>query len=129
VRCTLVKFTILAAFEDGEVPQLEDLGDRLAEVVRYEAGTLTAAAEYESVQAQVDNDDPDDALGDALATQFPSDTLPVGPTPGVKVLGRNGTFKQARLTRKEHRIELWLGTAKERYPLVSFPAGDDGKES
>jgi hypothetical protein len=49
------------------------------------------------------------------------DVLMVGPVPGVKVLGRNGTFRNARLTRNENRIELWLGTEKERFPLVTFP--------
>jgi hypothetical protein len=125
VKCTLVRLTILAAFDAGEVPPLEDLGDRLAEVVRADAGTLTVATEYDSVAATVDTDD-DDGLINALTDTFPTDTLPVGPTPGVKVLGRNGTFKGARLTREENRIELWLGTEKERYPLVSFPAGDEG---
>lgn len=126
-RRTLVKFTLLAAFEGGEeipMAHLEDLGDHLAELLRQNDRILTVASEYDSIEARVREDEE----LDALVKHFPSDTLPVGPVPGVKVLGRNGTFKGARLTRKDHRIELWLGTKKERFPLVVFPAGQEHNE-
>ena len=35
-------------------------------------------------------------------------------------------FKRARLERKDRHVELWLGTEKERYPLVTFPTEEGG---
>src|SRR4051812_60843 len=106
---TLVKFTLLAAF-DGTLTgaRLEAIGDRLAEQLRDEKQTRTVASEYDDVATTLPRVDDDDALADALDKQFPNDGLPIGPCPGVRVLGRNGTFQQARLTRNEEHLELWL---------------------
>ena len=87
---TLVKFTLLAAFDDkGPLPHLEDLGDRLAEMIRDVDGVVTVASEYDSVAAKGLAEEDADL---ALAQAFPTDTLAVGPCPGLKVLGRNGTL-------------------------------------
>jgi hypothetical protein len=122
MKTTLIKLTLLAAFDAEPLEHLdvESLGDAAAEMLR-DHGALTAASEYESVDADVPDDEDGDELADALVQHFPNDVLPVGPVAGLRVLGRNGTFKHAQLKRKGNRIELWLGTEKERYPLVSFP--------
>jgi hypothetical protein len=131
----LVKITLLAAFvADRDEPAFDAgmaaLGDQLAEMVRDGEEALTVAAEYDSLEADIPAAE-DDAALDALTQAFPQETLSVGPVPGTKVLGRNGTFKKAHLTRTGDRIELWLGTPQERYPLVSIPVtktrpdGDD----
>ena len=96
------------------------MADAAAEMLR-DNGALTVASEYDVAEVDIHETEDGDELAEALSQRFPSDVLPVGPVPGVKVLGRNGTFKKARLERKDGRIELWLGTEKERYPLVSFP--------
>jgi hypothetical protein len=73
MKCTLVKLTLLIAF-DGEVPEgrLEALGDDLAESVRQDRalGALTVAAEYDSVEKEVPEDD--DELAAALDQEFPT---------------------------------------------------------
>lgn len=46
--------------------------------------------------------------------------------PGVRVLGRNGYFRNARFEVKpDGSVELWLGTPKEKFPLIVFPAGTE----
>lgn len=121
-RVRLAKITLLAAFPADTPVDLETMGDAAAEMFR-DLGALTVATEYDDDEADV----PEDEEGEALAQRFPNDGLPVGPVPGVKVLGHNGTFKRARLERKDNRIELWLGTPKERYPMVSFPPPKESK--
>lgn len=131
-RIRLVKITLLAAFEADEElfygageAGLEGMADDAAELLR-SAGALTAASDYASAHADVHQDDDDDLdiddLLDALNKRFPDDGLVVGPVPGVHVLGRNGSYKHARLERNGDHIELWLGTPTERYPFVEFPA-------
>jgi hypothetical protein len=117
----LVKFTVYAAF-DGPVDP-ERLGDELADFLRG-GGALTVSSEYEMKDGPCAFEETDE-LVDALDQAFPPLALTVGPVPGVKVLGRNGTHKHARLERKGDHIELWLGTAKERYPLVTFPMQEE----
>jgi hypothetical protein len=114
----LVKFTLYAAFEAVDV---EPATEFMAESLR-QSGALAVASEYDEAEVETADDEETDGLLDALEAQFP-EGLPLGPVPGVKVLGHNGTHKHARLERKSNpeRIELWLGTEKERYPLVSFP--------
>ena len=131
MKRTLLKITLLAAFEPERLEFLDvaSLGDAAAELLR-DHGALTVASEYDDVEADVADGEDSDELGEALVQHFPTDVLAVGAVPGVKVLGRNGTFKRAALKREGDRIELWLGTEKERYPLVSFksplaPADDD----
>jgi hypothetical protein len=63
--------------------------------------------------------DDDDALAEALP-QFPADVLPVGPAQACRA-GTHGR-SNAPISRAEDRLELWLGTEKERYPLVRHPA-------
>jgi hypothetical protein len=121
----LTKITLLTAFPPDAAVLPETMGEAAAEMLR-DLGAITAASEYESVVTDVPEDDDNDELVDALVQQFPNDGLTVGMIPGVKVLGRNGTFKHAQLKRNGDRIELWLGTEKEQFPLVSFPAAGDG---
>jgi len=72
MKRTLVKFTLLAAFDgDENTLALEDMGDRLAELLRADDRTLTVASEYDSVVSDVPEDEEGDELVDALVKQFP----------------------------------------------------------
>src|SRR3954463_14530312 len=114
---TLVKFTLCAAFDEAISP--EQLGNELADYLRG-GGALTVACEYDTAETPIDYEETDE-LVDALDREFPAAALTLGPVPGVTVSGRNGSFKKAHLKLNGARIELWLGTEKERYPLITFP--------
>jgi hypothetical protein len=127
-----IKITLLAVYpgtgptEAASVDaMLESTSELFAEQLR--AGdALTVAADYDSVESLSTDENADtDDLIDTLEQFFPAPALTLGSVPGVRVLGRNGTFKKAYLTRNGDRIELWLGTKEERFPLVSFPVGGD----
>lgn len=120
----LAKFTLYAAFyETTERGRLERIGDELADQLRNVEDAQTVASEVEGADDELPGPEDDDAdLTGELEKAFPEAALSLGPVPGIRVLGRNGTFKHAHLKRNGNNVELWLGTPKETYPLVTFPS-------
>jgi hypothetical protein len=80
MKYTLVKLTLLAAFDpDRRLIDMASLGDAAADMLR-DHGALTVASDYEEVEADVsmpgDDEQDSDALYEALDRQFPTDPVP-----------------------------------------------------
>jgi hypothetical protein len=119
----LVKITLYAGMMDSkDASSVEAIAEEQAELLRGNDDIVTVATDYDERDVPLDTgaDDLVERIIDALNDTFPP-LKPVLPVPGVRVLGQNGTHKKARLEAKNGRIDLWLGTPKERYPLVTFP--------
>jgi hypothetical protein len=123
MKLTLLKLTLRAAFDQNDLTQLtaRTLGDAVADVLRHD-GALTVMSDSEVAKADMPKaDDGDsDKMIERLERRFPLDGLTVGPLPGTRMLGKNTTYTNARLVSFPGRLELWLGTEGERFPLLVF---------